>query len=65
MMTELYLDRTLLAVILGFVLDLLLGVHKHTGLACQSQISRQLQTAFLGTPGSWCPTDLIRIKTRL
>ena len=25
MMTELYLDRTLLAVILGFILDLLLG----------------------------------------
>ena len=32
------------------VLDLLLDMHKHTGLTCQSQISRQ-QSAFLSIPG--------------
>ena len=32
-----------------------MGMHKHTGLTCQSQISRQQQTVFLSTPGSQCP----------
>ena len=49
----------------NFVLDLLLDVHKRTGLTCQSQISRQQQRVFLSKPGSQGPRDLFRTKTWL